>query len=490
MKRSVCIITPCESFSNDFLDVVKLFYKVDQYKVAQCKPNESAEENEFMVIEHSFECSEKTLKTSFAYNEIEVKKECDLSTHDEIIRKRQIKRLCKQCLYEMLCIITNGSPQWGSLTGVRPTRLLYEVMSQGLNVDEAANIVQAEFDISDKKMNILVDVVKEQEKLLKLQPHDIDIYIGIPFCPTRCAYCSFPGEAIGKKSLIEPYLTALFHEMEETAKIVANCKMKLRSVYIGGGTPTSLSDSEFERLLSKVTHYFAEMVEFTVEAGRPDTFSINKLIAMKKYRVDRISINPQTMNDKTLIRIGRQHTANDIVHWYNEARNVGFNHINMDVIAGLPGEDLSDFQYTMKEIYKLAPDSLTVHTLALKKSSRLKMQGSTVDDGELPSAMVRSGYECATALGMKPYYLYRQKYMAGQQENVGYAKKGCACLYNVDIMEETASILAVGAGAISKKVYENRQMRIERSPNVSNVAIYIERVKEMIERKEKLFYEQ
>jgi oxygen-independent coproporphyrinogen-3 oxidase len=258
-------------------------------------------------------------------------------------------------------------------------------------------------------------------------------------------------------------------------------------VYIGGGTPTALDQPGFARLMERTCVLFPGGYEFTVEAGRPDTITRGKLQTLLDFGVTRISINPQTMNDKTLARIGRDHTAEQTIRAFLLARDMGFANINMDVIAGLPGEGVEDFARTMQGILRLEPDSLTVHTLAIKRSSRLNLEGAALPDGNAAARMVLLGEEAAQAMGMTPYYLYRQKYMAGQQQNVGYARPGAACLYNVDIMEENTSILACGAGAISKRVFPDRELRIERAPNVSNVAVYVSRVKDMMERKAGLF---
>ncbi|MEG2207730.1 MAG: coproporphyrinogen dehydrogenase HemZ, partial [Clostridia bacterium] len=257
--------------------------------------------------------------------------------------------------------------------------------------------------------------------------------------------------------------------------------------YVGGGTPTALNEADFARLMDAVMLRFPGACEYTVEAGRPDTITRAKLETLKRHGIDRISINPQTMNDETLRVIGRDHTAAQTVEAFLLARELGFEDINMDVIAGLPGEGVSHFERTMAAIEKLRPDSLTVHTLAIKRSSRLNLEHAPLPDGAVAAEMVRLGAETAGALGLRPYYLYRQKYMAGQQQNVGYARPGAACLYNVDIMEETTSIIAIGAGAISKRVFPDRELRIERAPNVSNVSVYIDRADEMARRKNILF---
>ena len=292
---------------------------------------------------------------------------------------------------------------------------------------------------------------------------------------------------MGKGKLIPPYLDALETEMRFSAELLRRAGLRLRALYVGGGTPTALCEADFARLMERVMELFPGAREYTVEAGRPDTITEAKLRTLKLLGIGRISVNPQTMNDDTLRVSGRDHTAQQTVKAFELARRIGFDDINMDVIAGLPGEGVPHFERTMEAIRALRPDSLTVHTLAIKRSSRLNLEKTPLPDGDAAAQMVRLGEETATGLGLMPYYLYRQKYMAGQQQNVGYARPGKACLYNVDIMEENASILAMGAGAISKRVFPDRELRIERAPNVSNVSVYIDRVQDMTRRKEDLF---
>ena len=314
----------------------------------------------------------------------------------------------------------------------------------------------------------------------------MDVYIGIPFCTTRCTYCSFSSGELGKGKLVEPYLDALFREMDESCRIIADSGRKLRAVYVGGGTPTSLNEDQLRRLLDRMMLRFPGAMEYTVEAGRPDTITPGKLAAIRDAGVGRISINPQTMNDETLRIIGRAHTAQQVIEGYAMAREAGIHHINMDVIAGLPGETVDDFARTMDWAVRLKPESLTVHTLAIKRATRLHFEKYRIPTGVEAAAMVDMGLSTARQLGLAPYYLYRQKNMAGNLENIGYALPGHACQYNVDIMEETTHILALGAGGISKRIYED-EGHIGRAPNVANIEHYIARVDEMTQRKRELF---
>ena len=401
-------------------------------------------------------------------------------------QKRAARRLCKQTLYDLCRQITGIHPPWGSMTGVRPTHLMLEAIAQGLSPEEAVRRLMDTFDITRPKAELLAEVAAVQRLLPPPGDEFMDVYIGIPFCTTRCSYCSFSSGEIGNGALVPPYMDALEREMRACAGLPAASGRRLRAVYVGGGTPTALPEGDFERLLSLMLSCFPGASEYTVEAGRPDTLSRRKLRLIRQAGVSRISINPQTMNDRTLQVIGRAHTAQDVRDAYALAREEGIGHINMDVIAGLPGENLADFAYTMKEAEALHPESLTVHTLAIKRSSRMSLENTPLPDGEETARMVNLGRDTAHVLGMRPYYLYRQKYMAGNQENTGYALPGHACLYNVDIMEETSHILALGAGGISKRIWPE-EGHITRAPNVSNIDEYIRRTDEMIRRKQELF---
>ncbi len=401
-------------------------------------------------------------------------------------RKRAARRLCKQALYDLCRELTGIRPPWGSMTGVRPTHLMLEALGEGLDPEAATARLVKEFDVSPSRAALLAEIAAEQKTLPAPGDEWMDVYIGIPFCTTRCAYCSFSSGEIGDGSLVGPYMDALAGEMRACAEILRASGRKLRALYIGGGTPTALPRDAFERLMEETARLFPGAAEFTVEAGRPDTLTREKLRAIKNAGAGRISINPQTMNDRTLEVIGRAHTARQVREAYALAREEGIPHINMDVIAGLPGEDRTDFAVTMEEARKLSPESLTVHTLAIKRSSRMSLEKHPLPDGGEALAMVEMGRTTAREMGMRPYYLYRQKYMAGNLENTGYALPGHACLYNVDIMEETSHILAMGAGGISKRIWPE-EGHITRAPNVSNLHDYLTRTDEMIRRKQELF---
>lgn len=405
---------------------------------------------------------------------------------DKWERKRRRKRGLKQCCYYLLRLVTGMAPPWGSLTGIRPTRLFYERLARGEKPDAARDAVIRLFDVREDKAQLVRDTVLTQRGLVGAPPNAADVYVGIPFCKTRCAYCSFFAETVGKGKKIAPYLEALLRELDAVSEIIRAKGLAPRALYVGGGTPTALDAKSLALLLERMAALFPRPLEWTVEAGRPDTIDEAKLSAMRQAGVTRITVNPQTMNDGTLRVIGRGHTAEDTKRAVRLARAAGFTNINMDVIAALPGEDAEAFLHTLDAVEVLAPDSLTVHTLARKHGSRFNEFGFDPVDAQTAEIMVEMSAGRAKQMGMRPYYLYRQKYVAGNLENVAYAKAGKECLYNVDMMEETVSILSAGAGAVSKRLFP-QESRIERVSNVGDVGHYLARVDEMVRRKKRLW---
>lgn len=405
-----------------------------------------------------------------------------------IVEKRFEKRYAKQQLYEALKAKTGMVLPWGSLTGIRPTRLVYEQMEKGYNIDQSLKIVEKTFDLQPDKARLLKNVVAFQQTMVSPKEKEASIYIGIPFCPTRCSYCTFSAGEIGDGKLTQPYIEALLWEMGEVKKIMEEQGLTLRTLYVGGGTPTSISPGQLKQLMQAIFTLYPNSQELTVEAGRPDTINEERLAILKSFGTGRISINPQTMNEKTLEIIGRRHSPQQTLAAYELAQKMGFDHINMDLIAGLPRETLADFAHTLDSILPLSPSSITVHSLALKRGSKLWEQREGIKSLQSTAEMIDLARETLEKQGYGPYYLYRQKYMSENQENVGYAKAGYGCQYNVDMMEETTHIFAMGAGGITKRIYPH-QGRIERAPNVSNIEHYIARVGEMVERKKALWKE-
>ena len=403
------------------------------------------------------------------------------------------KNSMKRYLFQKLSELTGKNPDWGILTGVRPVKLAGELLLREGSFDKVREILGKDYFLSEDKIQLLLDIVACQKRIIDVSPKEaVGLYIGIPFCPTRCVYCSFPSNQ-GKQENIEAYLNSLHKEISFTAENMKRKGWYPETVYIGGGTPTTLSPEQLDRLLSHVTSAFdlSRTREFTVEAGRPDTITADKLAVIKKHNVDRISINPQSMNEQTLELIGRAHRPEDIREAFRLAREVGIPEINTDVIAGLPEETEADFVNTLEQILDLAPENITVHTLALKRASKLKEIDSEFNykQGERVRAMLGRAKEMLDRCGYHPYYLYRQKQMTGNFENVGYAKGNTEGIYNIRIMEEAQTIIALGAGGISK-VWYPEENRLERIPNVTNYEIYIERLDEMLQRKTDSLFEE
>ena len=406
----------------------------------------------------------------------------------------------KHFLYRFLKKETGKDLPWGNLTGIRPTKLISRMLEEGNSEWQVVKTLGRKHFVSEEKARLGIKIAKQEMDLLdQVYREDgcskedfcrntYSLYIGIPFCPTTCLYCSFTSYAIGvHKKRVEPYLDCLIKELEHTAQKFRG--KILDTIYVGGGTPTTLEAGQLERLFGKVRELFdfTHVKEFTVEAGRPDSITKEKLEVLHKAGVTRISINPQTMKQETLDLIGRRHTVEQVIEAYHLAREAGFDNINMDIILGLPGETAEDVENTVEQIKKLDPDSLTVHSLAIKRASALSKwileNGvSNLKNTDSTMGIAASG---AKDMGMEPYYLYRQKNMAGNFENVGYARPGKFGLYNILIMEEKQTIAACGAGSISKVVFPDG--RIERCDDIKDVALYIEKIDEIIANKEALF---
>lgn len=414
------------------------------------------------------------------------------SLNEEEIKKKS-KTIIKRSIFKILSELYDTYVPWGILTGIRPVKIIHSLLDEGLSEVEIRQNLKDNYLIKDEKIDLALDIAKRERVFIyPIDKNKISLYVSIPFCPTRCVYCSFPSNPMKQFGhLRENYVKAIVKEIKGLAKLLKETNKEIETLYIGGGTPTTLEAEQLDDLIKSLFMELdlTKIKEFTVEAGRPDTITREKLEVMKKHNVTRISINPQTMNNETLVKIGRDHNVDDIVRCFNMARDLGFNNINMDIILGLVDENVEMVRNTLERIKELSPESLTVHTLAIKRASTLK---ENLDKYELTRyeemvSMINLSMEYAKSMGLNPYYMYRQKHMLGNLENIGYAKEGFECIYNIQIMEEKQSNLAVGAGAISKYVYVDED-RIERTDNVKNVEIYIDRVDEMIERKEKEVY--
>ncbi len=404
--------------------------------------------------------------------------------------RKATKNKLKQALYQMLSGYTGRTLPWGALTGIRPVKIPMSMLEQGIGEDKVRDYMAGTYFATGQKISLSIEIAKRELEVLQGIDYKqgYSLYVGIPFCPSICSYCSFSSSPIGMwEGKTDSYLDTLDKELAYTASSFSH--KKLNTIYIGGGTPTTLSPSQLDRLLSGIARRFsfADLLEYTVEAGRPDSITREKLNVLREHGISRISINPQTMKQETLDLIGRRHTVGQAVENFWLARELGFDNINMDLILGLPGETLEDVRGTMEQVKRLSPDNLTVHSLAIKRAARLKMFAEDYEGMAMENSwdMVDLTAAYARELGLSPYYLYRQKNMAGNFENVGYARPGKAGLYNILMMEEKQDIVALGAGSISKRVYPSGQ--IERVENVKDVALYIGKIEEMIDRKRKLF---
>lgn len=392
-----------------------------------------------------------------------------------------------QLLYKLLCDFTGLTQPWGILTGVRPVKLLRRLAEES-NEEQAVKKFEKDFFVSNEKIALSRETEHNERKILELsKPESFSLYVGIPFCPSRCSYCSFVMASIERaEKLIEPYTKLLCEEIKRTAEIANKLGLRLETVYFGGGTPTTLSAEQLDTVLRTVNKSFdmSTCREFTAEAGRPDTIDIAKLFALKENKVDRISINPQTVNDEVLKTIGRKHTAQQFFDAFELARKCGFDNINTDLIAGLPTDTTESFKNSLDSIVRLNAECITVHTLCMKRASRLTTEGVTLDLQQARDAREMLAYT-QNILGQNeyiPYYMYRQSRMVGNLENVGWSKKGFESLYNVYVMDETHTILACGSGGVTK-LKRNNPDYLERIFNFKYPYEYIDRFDELIQRK-------
>lgn len=470
--RQIAIILNDRSFEYDIYTLVIAFFQGIRTQVFD--PGAGQEEEADLTVSAMILDTDITLQVGAKERTIMVPEHADRSMY---------KNLIKRNLYEMLRNLCGRDLPWGNLTGIRPVKLAMQLLKEP---KAAAGQMQERYYVNPKKADLAVRIALRERKLLDGidTKNGYSLYIGIPFCPSICLYCSFSSYPLGLwEKRVDEYLDALLKEMAACRGCFSG--KTLHTVYIGGGTPTTLSPAQLERLLQAVEENFdlSTVMEYTVEAGRPDSITRRKLEVIRAHPVTRISVNPQTMNQKTLDVIGRRHTVEDTLRAYEMARSLGYDNINMDLIVGLPGEGIEEIEHTMEQIEALDPDDVTVHALALKRAARLALH---MDEYEKISFLASDRImerceEGCRRLGMTPYYLYRQKNMAGNYENVGYAKPGRAGMYNILIMEEVECILALGASGSTKIVHGDG--RIERVENVKDVRNYLERTDEMIRRK-------
>ena len=410
-----------------------------------------------------------------------------LKASEETVRLR--RRALQQSYYLAALPFLPEPPPWGALAGVRPTKITTRHLLEGGTPESAGRLLRDVYYVTQQRRELAVDCSVSTVKAAGLlEPEDLSVYVGIPFCPTRCAYCSFVSRSIGKRTeLLEPYLEALGEEIRLTGRLLASSGRKVRTIYIGGGTPTTLSASQMGRLLDQLRDAFdlSRCLEFTVEGGRPDTLDPEKLRVIREHGADRMSINPQTMADSVLRACGRAHRGADVLRAYDQAVAAGYRAINMDLIAGLPTDTPEGFRQSLETVTALKPANITVHTLALKKGADLFQRRENLPTAEAVAEMVRRATETLRAAGYKPYYLYRQKYMSGSFENVGWSREGLDCLYNIYMMEELHTILSLGGGGMSKVNLPGG--RIERFHNPKFPEQYLEILDSVLEQKRELF---
>ena len=428
-----------------------------------------------------------TASTTITYNGRTAHAARRFKAQDESVRLRRQK--LQQSYYAAAIQLLPKLPPWGALSGVRPTKITTKHLLEGGTHKSAAKLMRDTYYVTKERRELALDCSASTVRAAGLlNPTDVSLYVGIPFCPTRCIYCSFVSRTIGKRSdLIEPYLEALLKEIEVTGRLLASSGRKVRTIYIGGGTPTSLSTEQMTRLLEAIRASFdlSDLLEFTVEGGRPDTLDLEKLTAIRQHGADRMSINPQTMEDGVLAACRRPHTGEDVLRSFHQAEEAGFDVINMDLIAGLPTDTFEGFCRSLDTAIGLNPANITVHTLALKKGADLFEERFGLPTAEMVADMVDYANTALRNAGYKPYYLYRQKYMSGSFENVGWSRDGLDSLYNIYMMEEVHTILSLGGGGMNKVNLPDG--RLERFHNPKFPEQYIEMIDDVCRQKEDMF---
>ena len=383
---------------------------------------------------------------------------------DPLSTDRALQRILKLAFYDAGTAARGGEPPWGALTGVRPVKIPTKAMLAGASPAQAERLLRDTYRVTEGRRRLAMDCAGASLAALRsLAPGEVSLYVGIPFCPTRCAYCSFVSADVGRAlKLIDPFLDALCRELAATGAMLADAGLRVRPVYFGGATPTPLSAPQLDRLMGELAEHIdlSGCTEYTVEAGRPDTITAEKLAVLKSHGITRISVNPQTMEDAVLRAIGRRHTAREIEHALDLAAAYGFPHVNMDLIAGLPEDTAAGFRRSLDRCLEFETDNVTIHTLALKKGSRILTEGLSVPGPEEVAQMLDYAAPMLRERGYAPYYLYRQKYMSGSFENIGWTRPGAECWYNIDIMSELCSILSFGAGGSTKMVEGGRIQRV------------------------------
>ncbi|MDD6996130.1 MAG: coproporphyrinogen dehydrogenase HemZ [Candidatus Borkfalkiaceae bacterium] len=453
------MLTDCLFLQNELYDVARLF------------------KNRPETLSHSFRFENGIFYNTFIVDGRTYAYEDKAAFEGELEFKRKEKLFAKQRLYSILSEKYGETMPWGALTGIRPTKLAYRETEEGRDFRSLFSFM----GVSEENAELTAQILKAQEGIYEKNENNADYFVSLPFCPSKCEYCSFITAPIDKtRAYLPDYIACLTREIRESAPLIGN----LRSVYIGGGTPFAVDTNDLKRVLQAVEKLRRNDCEYTVEAGRPDVFTEEKLRLLKDYGVTRICINPQSFSDETLKKIGRKHTAGDVYRAFEMSEKYGFL-INLDLIAGLADEGLEEFSYSLSEAIRLAPDNITVHCLCLKSGAKLKEETSYLDE-PVVSEMVAHSRKVLPENGYRPYYMYRQKYQAGNNENVGWARPGTECVYNVDVMEEIADNVAAGANAVSKKVRFSNG-KIERYAAPKDLKTYIEKTDAIIREKTEFY---
>ncbi len=494
---NIFIYIPNAQFYNAISELVRVFFPRCTLKVLDPNRDNIKSDDYLLTVKYSYLNKQEIMVYSefksqsvspLGYNTEKLKLEGNWNSKEI---KRELKKVTALCVFHMLTEFTGRQPYWGILTGVRPLKLIHHLIEQGLEERELINTLYSQYRINHNKAKLLIETARNQKPvLLNTKNNLVSIYIHIPLCTTKCLYCSFPSAVIDRcRELIDPYLDCLILELQQIIGILIEQRSEIQSIYIGGGTPTALSLPQLKRLLEAIAGLLQgqQIQEYTVECGRPDSIHESNLSLLKSFGVGRISINPQTMNEETLIKIGRKHSVQQVISKFHMARDMGFDCINTDIIVGLPHEDMHHIEKTMEAIACLEPDNVTVHSLAIKRASRLKesLEEYPLISDDVANDMLQVCVRWVKDMGLIPYYLYRQKYTVGNLENVGYTKPGKACIYNIQMMGERQTIWAFGAGAVTK-IYYPHEGGIERIPNVKDIREYINRIEEMVYKKKKV----
>jgi oxygen-independent coproporphyrinogen-3 oxidase len=476
-------------YYNETADIVRMYFGKCQIERSEraLADSQSFLQNNNVLITSSLKVTDGICFCTSKYQKQDRLEEAVMESRIELPNDKALKNLIKKSVYKLLAVVFGREYPWGILTGIRPVKIVHELMDKVLSEKDIQDSLINEYLVSEDRAKLAVEIACIERPFINTDNNKyVSIYIGIPFCPSRCNYCSFTSNSIREyMEYVEPYIDSLEKEIRKVSKYLNKNGFRVQTIYIGGGTPTALNAQQLERLIDCIGRSFGrEEIEFTCEAGRPDSITQEKLEVLYNSGVGRISINPQTMNDATLKCIGRAHNAEHVLESFRLARNAGFNNINMDIILGLPGETMMHLVRTLEEIKKLDPESVTVHTLALKRASvyHERLEESNLSNVENVSQMMEYTKDFLRNMGMQPYYLYRQKHMVQNLENVGFSKKGCECIYNMQIMEERQTNIAFGADAVTKIVIDNEN-RIERQHNIKDVKLYIENVETMISKK-------